>query len=311
MTSSQLYISIHSIYLRDNEFPSLEKISKETGVKISVIKEALNYYLIKGKLNIKNGIYTFPLTEKRQNIMNLILRIIMGIVGLGCLITSIKFTYSFNKLTMPKFWAFVLSASLMIFTSFCFTVRESLKKTNRKQSRLYVVFYFIGIFYSVFTAVAGQYNDYLLNNKITAENKVEESAQLKRFELLSEQKERYLIQIEDYKLQLSAQQKIINNLSESPERKFEYNNTWKQTIASAEEYNSKISDLQNKISEIDEKLISSIEISEKKTKNIFDWISDLLHINSSMLQFLISLFPAIFIDLVSPFAISFAFNKNN
>lgn len=311
MTSSQLYISIHSIYVRDNEFPSLEKISKETGVKISVIKEALNYYLIKGKLNIKNGVYTFPVTEKRQNLLSLILRIIMGIVGIGCVITSIKFTYSFNKLTMPKFWAFVLSASLMIFTSFCFTVRESLKKTNKHQANIYILFYFIGIIYSIFTAVSGQYNDYLMNNKLTAENKVAESVAEKRFELLSEQKERYLIQIDEYKIQLLAQQKIIDNLSESPERKFEYNNTWKQTNNSVEELNEKITAVQNKISEIDEELINAVGYSENKTKNIFDWISDLLHINGSMLQFLISLFPAVFIDLVSPFAIAFAFNKNN
>lgn len=311
MTTSQLYFSIHSIYERDNEFPSFEKISKETGVKIPVIREAIQYYLIKGKLNQVNGNYVFPKSSKKQNIMILILRIIMGLVGFGCVITSIKFTYSFNKLTMPKFWAFILSASLIIFTSFCFTIREVLKKTNKFQSNLFVIFYFIGIFYSVFTAISGQYNDYLINNEITFSNKVEEITSFEKYDILQKRKERYLFQIDNYNKEKSSHQKIIDDLSQSPEKKFEYRNTWNNSLQAIENINENIKQLELQISEIDNELIKSIKNKETKTKNIFDWIADLFNISGDLLQFLISLFPAVFIDLVSPFAISFAFNKNN
>lgn len=311
MTTSQLYFSIHSLYERDNEFPSIEKINKETGVKTEVIKTALQFYLNKGKLNQVNGIYKFPGHSKKQNIMNMILRIIMGIVGFGCVMTSIKFTYSFNKLTMPKFWAFVLSSSLIIFTSFCFTVREVLKKTNKRQSNLFVVFYLIGILYSVFTAIAGQYNDYLINNQITVDNQIEEITNLKKYELLQERKQRLITQIESYKEQKTSQQKIIDDLSQSPEKKFEYRNTWNNSLKVISNCDDNINKLESQIIEIDEQLINSIKTSERKTETIFDWVSRMFNISGDLLQFLISLFPAIFIDLVSPFAISFAFNKNN
>lgn len=311
MTSSQLYFSIHSIWERDKEFPSVEKISKETGTTQSVINKALQYYLIRGKLNLIDGNYVFPKSSRKYNFIILILRIIMGVVGTGCIITSIKFTYSFNKLTMPKFWAFILSSSLIIFTSFCFTIRDVLKKTNKFQANIFVFLYFIGIIYSVFTAISGQYNDYLENNKIIIQNKIEESAETKKYDILISEKERYLIQIKSLETQRDSQQKIIDNLSESPERKFEYNNTWKQTTESVKNLNFKILELEDKVSNINVELMNSIENTERKTKNIFDWISDLLHISADILQFLISLFPAIFIDLVSPFAIAFAFNKNN
>lgn len=310
MTSSQLYFSIHSIWERDKEFPSVEKISKETGTTQSVINKALQYYLIRGKLNLVDGNYVFPKSSRKYNFIILILRIIMGVVGTGCIITSIKFTYSFNKLTMPKFWAFVLSSSLIIFTSFCFTIRDVLKKTNKFQANIFVFLYFIGIIYSVFTAISGQYNDYLINNKITIESKIEESTNVEKYKILQERKERYLFQIDDYNKQKISHRKIIEDLSQSPEKKFEYRNTWNSSLQAIESINENINQLENQLIEIDNELIKSIKNKETKTQNIFDWISNLFNISGDLLQFLISLFPAIFIDLVSPFAISFAFNKN-
>lgn len=165
----------------------------------------------------------------------------------------------------------------------------------------------MGITYSIFTAVAGQYNNYLIQNKTTVQTQLNNAVNEKKMQVLQEQKNNCVAQLNSYKEQMKAQQKIIDNLSESPERKWEYNNTWKQSVASVNSYNSKIEELNEKIIDVDTQILNSVTIQTNEDKNIYDWISELFHIPASLIQFLISLFPAIFIDLVSPFAISFAF----
>lgn len=308
MTSSAIYMLIHSMYELNGVFPSVDEICKKTNCAKDAVESVLDYFVKTNKLNYSNGVYSFPNKDKQKKVMFTICRVIMGIVGICCILCSIRFTYSFNKLTMPKLWGFILSASLIIFTSFCFTIREYLLQQGKnKQATLFILLYVMGIFYSIFTAVAGQYNDYLIQNKTTVEAKLNNAINENKLQLLQQQKTSYENQIKNYEKQITAQQNIIDNLSQSPEKKWEYNNTWKNAVALVNDCNSKIEQLQNKVAVIDEQIINSITIETNESKNIYDWIAELFHIPASLIQFLISLFPAIFIDLVSPFAISFAF----
>ena len=308
MTSSAIYMLIHSMYELSGKFPSVEDICRKTGCNKNDIQNVLNHFVKINRLRFENGEYSFINERKKSRLMFNICRAIMAIVAISCILCSIRFTYTFNKLTMPKVWGFILSASMIVFTSFCFTVREYLLNQNKiKQAKLFVGLYIMGVTYSIFTAVAGQYNDYLIQNKNTVQIRLNNAVNDRTIELLEEQKKSYFEQIENYELQIKSQQKIIDNLSESPERKYEYNNTWTNSIELINGYNTKIQELQNEIKIIDSKLIESVNIENDEDKNIYDWLAKLFHINAGMIQFLISLFPAIFIDLITPFAINFAF----
>lgn len=319
MTSSQLYKLIYDLYKKHGGFPPIWVISKESGCTAESVEKCLQHFVATKKIIYKNNLYWFPeqldkelKIDKPTNKFSMLVlcRIVMGIIGISCIVCSIRFTYSFNKLNMPRLWGFILSSAIAIFTSFCFTIREYLKQDKKNfQANLFIVLYLMGVSYSIFTAVAGQYNDYLINNKNTVEIKRIESINDKKYELLSEEKSRYLKQVEKLNNQIESQQKIIDNLSESPERKFEYNNTWKQTLNIISDLQNQVDELEDKISNIDFELISSVVTDSNESKNIFDWIADLFKISPDIIQFIISLFPAIFIDLVSPFAIMFAFYK--
>ena len=312
MTSSAIYHLIHSLYQTNKKFPSIDELHKCTNCNKKDIQNVLNYFVENGRLLYVNNQYLFPNETKKKRVMFNLCRIIMAVVAVSCILCSIRFTYSFNKLTMPKTWGFILSSSMIIFTSFCFTVREYLLQQNKKkQATLFIALYVMGITYSIFTAVAGQYNDYLIQNKTTVEAKLNNAINENKLQLLQQQKTSYENQIKNYEKQITAQQNIIDNLSQSPEKKWEYNNTWKQAVALVNNCNIKIEQLQNKVAVIDEQIINSITIETNESKNIYDWIADLFHISSSLIQFIISLFPALFIDIVTPFAISFAFIDKN
>lgn len=312
MTSSAMYHLIHSLYQTNKKFPSIDELHRCTNCNKKDIQNVLNYFVENGRLLHVNGQYLFPNETKKKRVMFNLCRIIMAVVAVSCILCSIRFTYSFNKLTMPKTWGFILSSSMIIFTSFCFTVREYLLQQNKKkQATLFIALYVMGVTYSIFTAVAGQYNDYLIQNKTTVQAQLDNAVNEKKMQVLQEQKNNCVAQLNSYKEQIKAQQKIIDNLSESPERKWEYNNTWKQAVASVNSYNERIEILQNKINEVDLQIVENVTVENNSDENIYDWLGKLFNISSSLIQFLISLFPAIFIDLVSPFAISFAFIDKN
>ena len=306
MTSSAFYMLIQSMNQSSGKFPTVDEISKKTGYNQKQIETLLDSFVKNNRLNYKDGKYSF--INNNKNITFNLCRVIMGIVAIACILCSVRFTYTFNKLTMPKVWGFILSSSMIVFTSFCFTVREFLLKQNKlRQAKLFVALYIMGVTYSIFTAVAGQYNDYLIQNKSTVQIQLNNAISDKKIQLLNQEKQNYNKQILNYENQIKAQQKIIDNLSESPEKKFEYNNTWKNSIDLINSYNEKINQLTKQISDIDLQLIENTTVENDQDKNIYDWLGKLFHISSGMIQFLISLFPAIFIDLVTPFAIHFTF----
>lgn len=133
MTSSAIYHLIHSLYQTNKKFPSVDELHKCTNCNKKDIQNVLNYFVENGKLLYVNGQYLFPNETKKKRVMFTMCRIIMAVVAISCISCSIRFTYSFNKLTMPKTWGFILSSSMIIFTSFCFTVREYLKQQGKNK----------------------------------------------------------------------------------------------------------------------------------------------------------------------------------
>ncbi len=322
MTSSQLFKLIKDEYNKTNKIPTIHELSNTTNCTEEAITRVLDYFVKEGRILEQDGIYSFPIkiektetpiikekvvsreTKKKPDILYALCRIIMGIVGIGCIANSIRFTYAFNILVMPNFWAFLLSFSLIVFTSFVFTVRQYLKEQGKNHyAILFIILWVIGITYSIFTAVAGQYNDFTSVSTV-ASTEVLES----KNELLKQQKEQLTSNLGMYESQLKQHQSIIDDLSQTPEKKVEYPQTWRESRNEIDRLTILIIDTQQQIADIDFELIeTSVESNDKQ--NVFDWLSPLLRIDSDSIQFIISLFPAVFIDLVSPFAIMFAFYR--
>lgn len=241
--------------------------------------------------------------KKFQITWKKIVRWITALSGFLLLLVSVHFTYEFNCQAMSSFWALLLSLAIVFFTSFAFTLASY---STRAVGTLFCLLWFIGVSYSIFTAVAGQYQDF--RGLLASDTEDTFVAQIDIYE------ER----IESYKSQLSSLQQSEKNYQsileglDTPEKKYEYSRTWKDTTTRLDEVRANIADLTSKLDKAQDAILSLNQEKQtnKKDRTIYGWLSDILGISEGVLHFLVILFPSVFIDLVSGLVFKFAFGKH-
>ena len=308
MTVNELWEKYQNYVEENEDYPSITEFSAYVKLSVDIIQKVFKRWVTEGKI-VKNGNkYVEPsfvkeLPEKesavkeiKKNSVNedFILNDIVTVVGVVLITVSIHFTYEFNKLAMSKVWAFLLSFAVVMFMSMSFALKSYMKKPSSKI--ILVVLWILGISYSVFTAVSGQFNDFrkyvAIDNSTVIENENE---------LIQEQLKDYLSKRESLLyIEEQYQQYTMN-----PDLKIENRNTW-QLI---EQRYKELREIEDKITELREKLMTNNTTDVVSNKTVYSWISSILKANDDTIEFLIILFPSIFIDLCSSVCISFTFGK--
>ena len=153
----------------------------------------------------------------------------------------------------------------------------------------------IGVAYSIFTALASQMEDFrkYIANDVTIISSKKESIYDKRLQdLVKREKE----------LLPSVQLEIEYN--NNPDLKNSHYGNWiriKQNVDELKEVRQEIKSIQlNMFNEVEEQK----EIEQNKT--IYQWLSEIIGVKSSLIQFLTLLFPSIFIDFVTGIVFKFS-----
>ena len=296
MTSDELWNKL--LTYKNCEFPTIEDFATEVGLNAKLIEKAFKMWVVRGKLSFDGESYSFPKIKQvneQRNMLTLV-KYLMATIGFILTICSIHFTYQFNTLAMNKLWAFLLSLSTVMFMSFAFTIRSYIRKKHVKL--FIVVLWTIGILYSVFTAVSGQYNDFRDYNKKDSSVSV------------SQKRELYKNQLKNYETKYKAllhYRKDEEEYNNNTDLKVENPRTWSIICKRINELN----ECERQIEEINEKLFNLIDEVDVTDETVYNWLSRILKINANIIQLLIILLPAIFIDLCSTICFSFAFGKNN
>ena len=240
------------------------------------------------------GISSLTQSEK-ENIMEKTIKVLIGVIGFMLIACSIHFTYEFNALAMKPFWALMLSLSTVVFMSFAFTINSYIP---RKRTRVAIrILWVVGITYSVFTAVSGQFNEFRTYNTsdksmvVMNQNKILND-QLKTAKSKQSNLEHWRFEETKY--------------TENTELKNENPGTWKRIQNGVEE----LKKVESEINTIQEKLLQNANIESNENETVYNWLSKFFGINPNIIQFFIILFPALFIDLCSSISLSFAFGKS-
>ena len=291
-------------------FPSAVMFSRYSGIDREIILKIFNKWASEGKLVKNNYIYRVKHEEYKptvKEISNMVIKCETSImlkfikcftlfIGLTLTVVSIHFTFEFNKLSLSPFWAFLLSASVVLFMNLAFVVRSMTKNVIMKQ--IIIFLWFLGICYSVFTAVSGQFND---QRKYVAKDNSS------KIENLNSRYESELRQWQNKQKDLQHWRVQEENYSWNPDLKIENPGTWKTIQKGVKE----LSDVEAKISELNERIISNIDSVSDEEKSVFSWIQSVTGFDNDFIQFIIILFPALFIDLCSTVLIDFALGKKN
>ena len=320
MTRSELWDMLIKYSITNKRFPKAEEFSSYSRIQPDTIKKVYKMWISEGKLEKKGDGFIFTDNEIQSQIMeeeikrntikpsvrkrieqqnSLILKIIKVIaIIIGTILTtvSIHFTFGFNKMGMDILWGFLLSTSVVCFMSFAFTIRSYVsKKTTRA---LIVILWILGISYSVFTAVSGQFNDF---RKYTASD---DSVQI---ESKNKIYEKQLKALEKKQKELLHWREQETEYTLNPDLRVENRNTWKDIQIGVEELKKVESD----ITEIQNKLLNNINTEVVLKETVYNWLSGFLGIRADIIQFIIILFPALFIDLCSTVCFTFALGKEN
>jgi len=262
----------------------------------------------------------------KLNIIEIIKDTIILFIGIIALITSIYYSARFLVYTgIKKEFTYILSITYVIFLNIIFecsigfykkakiikanTNKYNVKKKNKalyfksiimriKAYALCIIIFLVWLMltsYSMLSTVAGQYNALLKNNISYSKNKNIDYVSI-QIEILKENNNAHKKELEQKINILSS----VDNIDKS----YLYKNTTKKT----EERVDKLNQL---IKENNIKILGLLDKQDNKKINfnkgsVYEYFSFLLNYNIDpvYIQFFLSVFPSIFIDIISP--ISFA-----
>jgi len=278
----------------DGEVPSVDTFSNYCGISKASAQNIFNSFVKEGRLMKLNEQYYFNDLNPEESSNFDFFKIVSGLIGAILIIVSIHFTFEFNKLSLPSVWAFLLSVAVVLFMSIAFVIRSRTQSVIKRQ--LIVFLWFLGICYSVFTAVSGQFN--YLRKYVSQDDS-------KKIVKLSKVYNEELDFLKNKQNELShwrIQEKLYND---NPDLKLENPGTWKQIVKG----NNELISIENQILELNKTIVSNIEKESFENRSVFDWIYETLGISENVIQFIMILFPALFIDLSSTMLMDFAFGR--
>jgi len=272
------------------------------------------------KINDKNFITPFSLEKLKKNAHQLfsfkeinkkklntnnwiiVLRYILLTIGVGATYMSIYYSDNWLREFLNPFRALLLATIMVTFAVSAFEL--IILFFQRKRYFLIFVFSFLWAIVTIFSmvsTVAGQYNARIekLNTQYKQEKLVTDND--RKYKEYTEQKEEYLdrkkILTNDIKqLQNILGQYVTKEMIE--ENKKQYTNFRWRFYQSKKELNQISKKLKNL------RKNTNIKIVKKNSPDFYLWMSRIFRWRADMIQFWLSVFPAMFIDLIAP--ISFA-----
>lgn len=330
-----LYMKGNWYYLSKNEYDRIrnndehnEKTQREQDVTENIQNNNLGH--IQNDENINSGYIqnNFGRIQNEENVQNNVqnrpifdiaifsIRFVLFAVGIGAVILSFYFTFTWLAGTLPKYIAALVSGIMIGFSSMAFQVIILFvtKQVITKWYRFLIAAGFLFLWtivvsFSMLSTVAVQYDEYMKNVVVEAETLKNINVGRTEWALLQEEKKIIETQLEDrrkayhYYLETSKTQQIGS--------KAWNDNQWRITLNQREI--DKLVEQLKKVRENEKKMLKELpeataaDNTTGRINNFFAWVSTTFNFNQNIFRFVITSFPAVFIDLIAPIALSIAF----
>lgn len=250
-----------------------------------------------------------------------IIQAIMGIVGIGAAIISVYYTTVWLIEFLPLIFALLLSGIMIGFSIAAFeTVILFLSGTITKSKAVkisisigFIALWLIVSAFSITSTIAGQVDRYSKN--FNEQSKQETNIYKASWDVLQERKNDVKIRISEYHKQIKNYNDILSGMNNLDSRTSN-ENIWKETQWRVNKAQAELNKLLNEMENIrneEKDLLKKIKdnkisfTSNKKIENnlnFYEWLSKILNIKENFVQFWLSLFPAVFVDVIAPTAIA-------
>lgn len=296
-------------YLRGkNHFPLMDRIARDNKLTKQELTKMLNYLETTGEVSRSGRHRKLNHKTTKEKVISamtnqtLIIRVIMGFVGIGALFCSIYFTGEYFRETFHVFWSYLFSVIMVLFsvgsieTVILLWKQNILKRYKVILCSTILILWLIVIVFSMTTTVIGQFNK--REALTTKQNKVDPV----EIELNNLNSDKRTIEI-DIKLQ-RKQLNVVIGQYEKKEDTYSQRKLNEQITEIKKEMRKLTTYLENQNSIIN-KFVKENDIRPQK-RNFYIWLSSFTNANPDMLQFVISIFAAVFFDVISAMGVSLA-----
>lgn len=337
----KVYSYCRNYFINKNSFPSYNNIMSSTNLNYQKVKGILNLLVSHKYIKYRNTKYYFPeqkikFKKKKEkptpethqehpqrhsktalDLNILLLKVLIGIVGILATILSIYYTFIWFLDKAPIIIGFIISFTMVGFSVSAFEFIIYFKNNkNYFVSFIISILWIIVLVFSMSSTIAGQYNQYR-EKQIKYEIENTDNTYLYYQELLS-QEESIKTDIND---KLQERKRYLGILQE-----FNTAELMKENKKQVQQYRNSIYYIDKDIKQLKSDLLKVQEekkkmLSDNKTikntekEDFYVWssriISKVIKISPFIIQFYLNLFPAIFIDIIAPlsFALIIFFKK--
>lgn len=239
----------------------------------------------------------------------LIIRIVLELIGVCASVLSVRYTAIYLFETLPPFWAWFLSSIMIIFSVMAFQMVVLF--VQRKHWFLMAVFSILWVIvatYSMGSTVIGQYNARKDNFVAGTERRHAITTAISKEQIYKEQEATLLEKIRAAQVDLERYNKLIAAYDTIEKRDADRSsyNALANAIYSA---NMKINTWTKELDVVRQNRLSLLEgdaevVAEEEAPTFYEWIATLFSISSAMIEFIISVLPALFIDIMAPLGVA-------
>lgn len=281
---------------------------KDEILKSGVVKKSsVGRYYVTEPEKINKILRTQKVTTKNDWII-IFLRVSMLFVGLIAAGYSVYFTGIFLFETFHNIiGAMLFSFAMCVFSVGAFEVMLVFKQNKQRGLiLLFSIVWLIATVFSMGSTIIGQYNARAENFNQVIEETKENTEEKLTWEIMNDEEESLKISIEESKVVYKDLQVLFGELTTKETKNWFYWDTYNKMIAEEK----KLSGLKESLQKVrgDKKSFlaagKTIEETEKQEVNFYTWIESVLGWKADIVAFTLSIFPAVFIDIIAPLALA-------
>jgi len=255
-----------------------------------------------------------------------IIQAVMGVIGIGASIISIYYSYLWMKDFLPFVLSVLFAFIIVSFSIFAFEtiiIFLSGEITDKKWIKIgvtsgFLVLWGIATFFSIASTVGGQVNKNL--QKVELKSVSAGKNNQEQLKILREQKADLKESLSEYRKQIKTYNDILSGMN-SMKTRYENKQGWNDVNYKLQEAQKDIQKIvvemdgvrnqERKILEESKGKNSVVESKSAGDMDFYIWMAAVLGVGADKIQFVLSLFFAIFIDLIAPTSLSIALFLRN
>lgn len=244
----------------------------------------------------------------------LVIRALMVVIGLGAAVMSTYYTTFWLMEFLPTVLAVILGSIMVFFSVIAFeTILIFAQNRQWPAVVAFILIWVVVAAFSIVSTIAGQYNQHQRALVRTSVENVETTTSRLQLQSIREQRAELVTRAESKRNQIASLNKILASVSDI-EQRAQFGRSWADTQAQITAAERALTGLQKEIdaTRADERellaaaptALAADPLSVSAAPDFYTWLAGVLRISRDLSQFWLSLFPAIFIDVIAPAALA-------